>query len=254
MALHFREQADIRLQNPPLVEVICQVRFPPILNITASQPTAFQERIRSRFPRMGYEQGLSVRVTQPGGPPQSELQPLVYKFATSDEQTSISLAADFFALSTQRYTHWADYREDLLLATAVVVDVYQPVYASRIGLRYINRLTRANTQAADISAMLGLLQPELTALMRSKAWDAPQENLNQIVLTDESTRLALRTLYGQENVEPFLVLDFDCFEDGQLDLDGVVQRAGRYHDVIYRAFRWSFRDGAIDVFNPVEEA
>ena len=35
----------------PLVEVICQLRFPAILSISAKEPAAFQEAVRRDFPR-----------------------------------------------------------------------------------------------------------------------------------------------------------------------------------------------------------
>ena len=35
----------------PLVEVICQLRFPAILSISAKEPVAFQEAVRRDFPR-----------------------------------------------------------------------------------------------------------------------------------------------------------------------------------------------------------
>ncbi len=34
-----------------LVEVICQLRFPEILSIDASEPAAFQDRIRREYPQ-----------------------------------------------------------------------------------------------------------------------------------------------------------------------------------------------------------
>lgn len=34
----------------PLVEVICQLRFPTILSIGSQEPAAFQEAIRREFP------------------------------------------------------------------------------------------------------------------------------------------------------------------------------------------------------------
>lgn len=34
----------------PLVEVVCQLRFPTVLRIEAEVPSAFQEAVRSRFP------------------------------------------------------------------------------------------------------------------------------------------------------------------------------------------------------------
>ena len=37
-----------------LVEVICQLRFPEILSIDASEPAAFQDRIRREYPCLLY--------------------------------------------------------------------------------------------------------------------------------------------------------------------------------------------------------
>ena len=37
-------------RHNPLKEVICQLRFPPILKITTASPAEFQEKIRSNFP------------------------------------------------------------------------------------------------------------------------------------------------------------------------------------------------------------
>ena len=37
----------------PLVEVICQLRFPTILSIGAKEPAEFQEAIRKDFPQYG---------------------------------------------------------------------------------------------------------------------------------------------------------------------------------------------------------
>src|SRR5437867_910928 len=42
-------QRVIYTQNP-LHEVICQLRFPPILRIDAEPPAAFQERLRAMYP------------------------------------------------------------------------------------------------------------------------------------------------------------------------------------------------------------
>ena len=46
----FSNEPRVRYENPQLVEVICQLRFPEILTINASEPAAFQERIRRDYP------------------------------------------------------------------------------------------------------------------------------------------------------------------------------------------------------------
>ena len=61
MALNFPQHPDIPLSAPPLAEVICQVRFPPILRIVREEPSDFQERVRDRFPLLEVEQGVVVK-------------------------------------------------------------------------------------------------------------------------------------------------------------------------------------------------
>ena len=49
----------------PLVEVICQLRFPTILSIGANEPAAFQEAVRRDFPRyMARQEQLPPKVVK----------------------------------------------------------------------------------------------------------------------------------------------------------------------------------------------
>ncbi len=255
MALNFPHNPEIRLERPPLVEVVCQVRFPVILRIAREEPSEFQELIRRRFPLLEMEQ--SVLVQFPGlsgeGAPVAEAQAKIYRFRTPDTHTSISLAVDFFALSTDRYTHWEDFAQDLRLAHEAVQQVYQPPYATRIGLRYVNRLTLANTGGQSVAELLDLVRPELTALLRGTAWSDPENMLCQLVLTDGQAKLTLRTGYGEEQDEPFFLLDLDYFEDGELPLTGLPERTRRYHDTICDAFRWCLPDESLSRFAPIVE-
>ena len=53
----------------PLVEVICQLRFPTILSIGSQEPAAFQEAIRREFPRYAVRQEQPApRVVGAGSP------------------------------------------------------------------------------------------------------------------------------------------------------------------------------------------
>src|SRR6266852_706318 len=46
----FPEFTRVIYQRNPLVEVVCQLRFSPILRIDTDPPAEFQDRIRSAFP------------------------------------------------------------------------------------------------------------------------------------------------------------------------------------------------------------
>ena len=47
----FSEYARYQYVRSPLVEVICQLRFPAILTINTKEPAEFQEAVRHGFPR-----------------------------------------------------------------------------------------------------------------------------------------------------------------------------------------------------------
>jgi len=253
MALTFPSKPEIRVKNPPLLEVVCQVKFPPILSIAKELPSEFQERIRHQFPELEVEQGFLVRLPGISNPeiPAAEIQPKIYRFRSSPGFTAISLAADFYAVSTNHYTHWDDFVGWLRLAQEAAQQVYNLTYSPRIGLRYINRLTLENTGRKTAKEMLDLLRPELTAQLHTEAWTEPLEMLNQLLLDNNPAKLSLRTGFGKEHGEPFFLLDIDYFEEGKLNLDDLVERCNAYHGVIHDAFRWCLRDEAIAAFGPL---
>jgi uncharacterized protein (TIGR04255 family) len=252
MAVYFPPQTDVQLDNSPLIEVICQVRFPVILRIASEEPSEFQDQIRAEFPLVELEHGFLFRVPGPGakGSPTVEPQSRVYRFRTADEQTAISLGPDFYALSTKAYGNWGEFARLLNLTHSAIQRVYKPAYAVRLGLRYVNRLSPANTECANVAEMFELLRPELVQQSRNDAWSDPLEMRSRLVLADGDAKLTLGTGYGEEHGEPFFVLDLDYFEEGRLELSGLLDRCVRYNDVLYRAFRWCIRDEKLGVFHP----
>lgn len=255
MSLNFPKVPEIRLSKPPLVEVVCQVRFPPDLRILKDEPSEFQARIRSRFPELALEQGFIVRMPGLGvsDTPGADFLPKIYRFHTNDGATAISLSVDFCALSTQRYGHWQVFAQDLAMMEEALRSIYDPPYATRIGLRYVNRLTSSNTGLRTVTDLIRQVRPELTAPLRSTAWDEPVSMLCQIVLTDGDPKLTIRTAYGREADVPFLVLDYDYFEEGKLGIAGLAQRCDLYHEIIYAAFRWSISEEILNAFGPIIE-
>jgi uncharacterized protein (TIGR04255 family) len=250
--LRFPQREDVRLQRAPLAEVICQVRFPSILRIASEQPVDFQERIRERFPQLTVEQGVVVHMEPLGTmPPSAKPEPRIFRFKSPDGNTVVSLALNFYALSTTSYTHWRDFLELLQLVNQAACEVYDLPYAARVGLRYINQLTLENTGTSSVAELWEILRPELMMLLRGDCWDEPLEMLNNLVLAGEdSERLTLRSGFKSRE-EPALLLDFDYYVEGNISLENLLELCQRYHDVIYNAFRWCIPDDRLVVFDPI---
>ena len=250
--IYFPQREDVRLERAPLAEVICQVRFPPILRIASEQPVAFQEWVREQFPQLEVEQGMVVRMapletTLPSAKP----EPRIFRFQSSDGNTTVSLALNFYALSTTSYTHWRDFLELLQLVNQAACEVYDLPYAVRVGLRYINHLTLENTGANSVAELWEILRPELTVLLRGDCWCEPLEMWNQLLLAGGGNeQLTLRSGFrGGE--KPVFLLDFDYYAKGNIALENLSVLCQRYHDVIYNAFHWCIREEKLAVFAPI---
>ena len=126
----------------PIAEVICQLRFPTILDVAVAPPAAFQNRIRTGYPiyeadSSGLPQDMIALLSRlPHGPPDSQS----HKFLTTERSRSVTLTPDFIALSETNYEEWKNLRERILSTQAALEEVYSPSFYQRVGLRYINVL------------------------------------------------------------------------------------------------------------------
>jgi uncharacterized protein (TIGR04255 family) len=250
MGIHFPVKQEIQLKKPPLNEVICQVKFPPILRISKETPVNFQESIRSRFPELEIEQGvlLQLGISPASENPVMETAPKLFRFKSQDSQSSVALALDFFALSTNGYIHWSSFQNEFAFVEQAAWKEFSFPYINRIGLRFINRFTQKNTGCKTFDEMLDLFRDDMTCFIRSDAWTEPNEMISQIVLPDDKAKLNLRFGFGNEQKEQFILLDFDYFEDNQLECKNLSGRIESYHTKIYQAFRWCLKDSSLDRF------
>lgn len=250
MPIQFPAVEEVPLATPPLDEVVCQVRFPSILRIAQEEPAEFQELIRKRFPGFEKQHSFQLKLALPGNPAAStaELQPIIFTFTNAGEQTQAVLSPGFYAVSAKKYSGWRAFLKDLQVVHSAVVDTYEPAYATRVGLRYINRLTLENTETTTREGLFDLTRAELTATLRGQIWESVEGMLGIVNFADPPAQLNLR--YGLEVDEsvPSFLLDFDYFEEGQIDLSEVLGRCGQYHETIYHAFRWMVKDEALGRF------
>jgi len=256
MPVSFPEVPDIRLGRSPLREVVCQVRFPTLLRIATETPVSFQERIKARFPLLKKEQNLKLEVRGPESEDIEVAPPTtVYRFFDREQICQATLAPDFFALSTKGYVDWLQFAEDLRTVHEVVNAEYDVPYATRIGLRYINRIDSSFTESGEFEDVYPLLRSELTAMLTTGEISSPESSAHRIVVPiEEGDRLAF--FYGLiregSPPKPSFVLDFDVYvEADDIGLGDLVSRCEGYHDTIYWAFRWCIADGKLEAFKPV---
>ncbi len=250
---------EVPLTRAPLVNVIAQVRFPPVMKVEDRAFVAsFQEAIRRDYPILRPERQLGALVGSGGIQPQDAVT--VWRFETKDPDTwQVTLAPTFVSLSAKRYTR----RSDLLARLTVVLHALegwlQPNICDRIGIRYVDRL--AGEQLARISTLvrpeiLGVVGDE-AALDRAEVVHALSDALFHL---EDSSQLRAR--WGRlpagatydPGIEParesswVLDLDHHTSQPEDFDLATIGGKAADFCERIYTFFRWAITDAFLDEF------
>jgi uncharacterized protein (TIGR04255 family) len=156
----FPEVNRVLYGKNPLDEVICQLRFPPILKIDAEIPAAFQEKVRPLFSNFSETGEWNVEIPSEVKLPVSTdiirqaLQSVAtknYEFSSEDGLWKINLTRTFIALTSKKYERWEKFKEKLELPFKALIEVYSPQYFSRVGLRYIDIIKRSVLNLDGIS-------------------------------------------------------------------------------------------------------
>lgn len=141
----FSNEPRCQYKKNQLGEVICQLRFPEILTIETNVPDQFQEAIRSAFPRYSSRKETPAPKLA-GTPGNMHLEPQKpcnnYQFVSEDGFWRVNLTSTFISLACNRYTCWEDFAKKLDMPLATFIQLYRPAYFERVGLRYLNFISR----------------------------------------------------------------------------------------------------------------
>lgn len=143
----FSNESRCNYRRNQLAEVICQFRFPEILSIGANAPVDFQEAIRDDFPQFQRRQETPApKITGAPGNMTLQNQPATinYQFASADGVWRINLTSKFISLTCAKYTCWEDFARKLDKPLAAFIKTYKPAYFERVGLRYLNFISRGD--------------------------------------------------------------------------------------------------------------
>jgi uncharacterized protein (TIGR04255 family) len=260
----FPESPRIVFRRNPLAEVICQLRFPPLLTISARDPAAFQERIRGDYPYYRRQVGPVVppevsevlgALKLPGAP---EL--VRHSFATEDKAENaaqeVSLARDFLAVSDRAYTRWERFLAALENARQALEAEYRPAFYSRIGLRYVD-LVHRSALGLGAEPWENLFRRELVgALVVPEVKEGVTEFTAAMVLRVSEVQGGLvRILHGLR-ADPATgqldtyVVDVDIFTESRSEPADVIRTLDVFHRHAGNFFRWAITDRLRNALEP----
>lgn len=246
----------------PLDNVICQLRFPPILKIDFEIPAKFQERIRSTFPGYLEKSELQIDLSlKMGEEVSSELPKQVprftgknYEFSSEDDLWKINLTRTFIALSAKRYARWEEFLEKLSKPLNALIDIYAPQYFMRVGLRYINVIRRSTLNLSDIDwselfkpSILGVLSsPELKNRVQAL------ENNYEISLSDGESvvRIITALVTTVNDNEISYRIDNDFYSSKKTNIETAIEKLNYFNVRASRLIRWCITDRLHEAMEP----
>ena len=237
----------------PLGEVICQLRFPEILKIGTEVPAAFQDVIRDEYPR------FSSRMESPApkltGTPgnltlQNQPQTVNYQFLSEDGVWRVNLTSRFISLACSRYTLWEDFAKKLDKPLAAFIRIYQPAYFERVGLRYINFISRKQL-GLEGTPFRELISPAYLGPLADE--DVTEGTATRCSIDAEfgiqsGCRLKLHAGPGmvkrgpQQDSETKFVLDLDLYMPGKVPVNYSAGALQTLHSQAWPIFRGAVTD------------
>ena len=242
---------EVPLKDAPLIRVIAQVRFPPILSIEKKDFVgSFQEAIREKYPILQPEQTQTF-VLGPQGVVQPTFQ-VTWRFIDTAGSWRVSLAPNFMALETTAYSSRRDFLERLEHLLIAFDKSFNPKIIERFGLRYIDRLI-----GPDLQNISSLVKPEMAGLMAAEFREYIHQTVNEslFVLPNRGEKIIARwglipggATFDPDAIEPvaeaswILDIDMSLSKNREFCIEELISEGRCFAERIYTFFRWAVKD------------
>ncbi len=251
----FPESERVIYGETPLVQVICQIRFPTILGIGSTDPADFQERIRSEYPLYERRSSLSADAAELAQRLAIPLPPanVIHSFKTEEEDREIVLANEYLTLTDNAYERWETFVSSLETVKTALEELYRPSFYSRVGLRYINFINRKRLKLEEVT-WAELMNPILVGVLADDHVGPHVEEASGESLLDLGAGGRVRIRHGlarQPEIEEFgYMIDADFFtteKEGETDVSA---RLADFNRLAGRLFRWAIADRLHQALRP----
>ncbi|MFE3195068.1 TIGR04255 family protein [Nocardia sp. NPDC059240] len=253
---------EVPLANPPLAQVLAQVRFAKVSQLWVGDAAARQvvASMTHEYPIFDQKQETGFHIGPDG------IQPVpanaqIWQLQSQDRQWMITFGDSFFALTAWTYTSRTEFASRLQTAWQHFCNVIESVRHERVGVRYINRIAEP-----DVDGLAKLVRPEMLGELATPlgAGVRRQHSISEATYAvDEREGLHVRwgLLPAGAAFDPTVptvdspswVLDMDAYlaypdNAPVLRPDDLAQTVKDLAERAYRYFRWSVTDDYLTAF------
>lgn len=263
-----RRKRPHRLADAPLVVVLSEVKFAPILTMDVSIPSIQDHLRRQGFPVFERHATHEIRISADEAPKFTALPRWV--FGNKERDNFVVITESSVALETTNYSIFEEFTEGLETALDVVQKEVQPAFTERVGLRYINSIEPKVEQTINYylrPSMRGLSPEQLG--VESLLWRV--ETAGEIPNVGE-IRVRLHQTQSNSRLPPDVVapelgetgsdgdgvkttLDIDCSAKEQTDFGSelLISKFWQLHNYTDKAFRAAVTPEALREWGDIDE-
>ncbi|MDZ8138834.1 MAG: TIGR04255 family protein [Nostoc sp. DedQUE04] len=257
--LHLPESERVIYERNPLIQVACQLRFPPILKISRQEPVEFQDEIRFQYPLFESMQPqvpseISQAIQQFGIPLLSDLS---YSFKSEDQKWQLSISKDFITISTSAYEKYELFEKRFREAVEVFERIYKPSFYTRVGLQYQDLIIRSKLglEDKDWSDLIG--ENIASELYNSELAPSIQLMIKNLILKAEHGQVNFK--HGFVSVkepetnkdEIAYLLDTDFYIEKKIERgENAWNILNQFNQSARKLFRWSITDTLHNAMRP----
>ena len=243
---------EVHLPRSPLVNVLCQMRFPVVASLEQKDFIApFQEAIRHQYPTLVRDQGIELSFTPQSG---GFTQKVIWRMVDKSQSRRVSVGDNFLSLEMSAYPGRTRFLDALNYVVEQLYATIQPDFVERIGLRYINRFMFRNlVHLSEIvqPGVLGIVHEDMDEHLTS-SFSESRFRISQQTTANGKWGL----LPGGQSYDPTVlpaieeqswILDIDGISEERVDFaaGSIVPVVTNLADIDYRLFRFTVTDALL---------
>lgn len=259
----FSEEPRCIYRRNQLGEVICQLMFPQILTIETEVPARFQEIIRDECPIYHVKTEMAPpKLSGVAGDLKLEKQQprKNHQFDSEDGAWRINLTSGFIAFACGSYTRWEEFAARMDKPLAAFIQLYHPAYFERVGLRYLNFISR---QALELDGVpfCELIRPQYLGILADEQI-AEGATTHSTVDAELAIRGGCRVKLhagpglirrnGRQDNEIKFVFDQDLYMPGKVEVKLTAGALETLHAQAFGIFRDALTDTLHEALLPVD--
>lgn len=235
----FHRRMGEKLNDPPLIEALCEFRFDPAAPWDWTVSGRLYEQIKAEFPKRAQRSGVGLRLGVVEGPPQVPTvvhAPERVQLRSADDSAMVQVAPHLLAINHLRpYSKWESFRALILQMHDKHAAICDRPAIVRIGLRYINEI-ELGAAPVELSDVIAFTLP----------WRGAERELigfyqrHELAYQQPAGVLVHQTGIRRRNGKRVVMLDLDFGSQPDEAFGSratVVEWLDRAHDRIYELFR-----------------